>query len=110
MASVNFVPHGHLILADEKGVDVLNENTQIQSQVPSSAADPLLYFSALEVPSQLMSPETVGKRWPWMDVSDVRLASFEEGELTTPTAAAAIVENLACVANDRKDRCQFRVN
>nr|VZI36311.1 unnamed protein product [Spirometra erinaceieuropaei] len=32
MASVNFVPHGHLILADEKGVEVLNENAQIQSQ------------------------------------------------------------------------------
>uniref|UniRef100_A0A0X3Q170 FAD-dependent oxidoreductase domain-containing protein 1 n=1 Tax=Schistocephalus solidus TaxID=70667 RepID=A0A0X3Q170_SCHSO len=64
MASVNFVPHGHLILADEKGVEVLNENAQIQS--------------ALEVPSTLMSPAEVAKRWPWMDITDVRLASFGE--------------------------------
>uniref|UniRef100_A0A183SYK9 FAD-dependent oxidoreductase domain-containing protein 1 n=1 Tax=Schistocephalus solidus TaxID=70667 RepID=A0A183SYK9_SCHSO len=66
MASVNFVPHGHLILADEKGVEVLNENAQIQSQVPPFVVDPCFILGLSRCPAlscRLQKWLNVGPGW-----------------------------------------------
>ncbi|VDD82925.1 unnamed protein product [Mesocestoides corti] len=60
-AEINFNPHGHLLLADEKGADQMRRNFQLQS--------------ALELPNRLMTPEKVKSRWPWLNVDDIHLAS-----------------------------------
>ncbi|VDL59725.1 unnamed protein product [Hymenolepis diminuta] len=62
LPDINFNPHGNLILADDKNVSQMKENYQLQA--------------ALEVPNRLMVPEEVEKRWPWINTTDISLASY----------------------------------
>ncbi|KAM7539987.1 hypothetical protein Aperf_G00000023759 [Anoplocephala perfoliata] len=62
LPNINFNPHGNLILAHDHNVNTMKESYQLQS--------------ALEVPVRLMTPQEVEKRWPWVNVDDVPLASY----------------------------------
>lgn len=57
---VQFVPHGYLVLASENGAEELEKNVQLQRE--------------LGVKNELLTPEKLKARYPWMNTENIKLA------------------------------------
>lgn len=58
--NVNFTPHGYLFMASEASAEILKENATLQG--------------TLGAKNQLMSPEMLKKKFPWLNTDGIALA------------------------------------
>ncbi|XP_062128805.1 FAD-dependent oxidoreductase domain-containing protein 1 [Drosophila sulfurigaster albostrigata] len=59
---LNFQPHGYLILASDKGADTLSRNSKLQNELGAC--------------NELLSPETLRQRFPWLSTEDIALGCY----------------------------------
>ncbi|XP_030370686.1 FAD-dependent oxidoreductase domain-containing protein 1 [Scaptodrosophila lebanonensis] len=56
---LNFMPHGYLFLASVKGAEILTNNSRLQNELGAH--------------NELLGPEALRKRFPWIDTDGVEL-------------------------------------
>lgn len=59
---LNFQPHGYLTLATERGAETLTRNSKLQNELGAR--------------NELLSPEALRNRFPWLSTEDVALGCY----------------------------------